>query len=359
MKAAWSNFLLTQLRAVLLLLAATTTSAEAAPRNFVGYYPSWLSTEAKPLAATSPAYSHVVVAFARPDFSWNGRNWSGTGLQFAQPPNVVRAQIATLRSHGTRVLLAVGGATYLNWPALAAERGKPGAVTAALTHFVNDMGFDGLDVDYERDSIAPETIAEYRAAIAVLRKVADGKLLSLAAWSTGADCTTVTGGAACGGKLSEAGGSAGRERLVFQDKDILAKIDIANVMSYDGGFANYDPVTSWLLYRDLFPANVAVNMGFEIAPEGWGGATLVADDAAATCKSARVVADQFGKSVGKSYSIQRGLLDGPLTLRPNSNPTDGAMLWHIVKEQKLPRCGRRAVASPQALEEAARTLLGR
>jgi hypothetical protein len=202
-------------------------------------------------------------------------------------------------------------------------------------------------------------IAQYRAAIAVLRKVANGKLLSLAAWSTGADCTTATGSTACDGKLSEAGGSAGRERLAFQDKDSLGKIDLVNVMSYDAGFASFDPVTSWALYRELFPAGVTVNIGFEIAPEGWGGATLVGDDASARCKSARVVADQFGTPVSKPYSAQRGLQDGPLTPRPNSNARDGAMLWHIVKDQKLPRCGQRTVASPETLEALARTLLGR
>jgi hypothetical protein len=359
MKTAHFNSLLRQIGAALLLLVVTATGAEAGPRNFVGYYPSWLSAETKPLAATSPVYSHVVIAFARPDFSWNGHSWNGTGLQFAQPPNVIRVQIRDLQTRGTHVLLAVGGATYLNWRALAAEKEKPGPITAALIRFVNDMGLDGIDVDYERDSTAPEAIAQYRAAIAALRKVANGKLLSLAAWSTGADCTAETGNAACGGKFSDAGGSAGRERLVFQDKHILGKIDLVNVMSYDAGFANFDPVRSWALYRGLFPADVTVNIGFENAPEGWGGATLVASDPAAICKSAQVAADQFGSAVGRPYSIPRSLQDGPLTSRPTSNAADGAMLWHIVKDQKLPRCGPRTAASPQDLEALARTLLGR
>jgi len=96
MKSTRSNFLLAQICAALFLLVVAATGAEAAPRNFVGYYPSWLSGEVKPLAATNPAYSHVVIAFAKPDFSWNRRSWSGTGLQFAQPPNVIRAQIREL-----------------------------------------------------------------------------------------------------------------------------------------------------------------------------------------------------------------------------------------------------------------------
>jgi hypothetical protein len=342
-----------------LLLGMAITGAQAQPRQFVGYYPSWLSAKATPLAAAPSHYSHVLTAFARPDFSWNGQDWRGTGLQFSESPKAVRAEIAALRARGTVVLLAVGGATYLNWKPLAAEQEKPGVITAALLQFTRDMGIDGLDVDYERDGTSPHIIAQYRAAIAVLRKASSGKLLSLAAWSTGADCTAQTGAEGCGGKLSEAGGSAGRERLVFRDKNIRGKIDIVNVMSYDAGVAQYDPVTSWSLYRDLFPAQMSVNIGLEIAPEGWGGATLVKDDTTAQCASAMVVADQFGAPIHKSYSVERSLRDGPLTRRPNSNAQDGAMLWHIVKEQKIPFCGPRIAASPQVVEALARTLLDR
>jgi len=340
-------------------LLQTITPVQAGPRDFVGYYPSWLDTEAAPLAAVSPRYSNVIVAFARPDFSWNGRNWSGTGLQFSASPKALRAEIAALHANGQRVLLAVGGATYGQWGPLARERDKPGAITAALKHFVADMGFDGIDVDYERDGTSPQIITEYRAAIAVLREASRGKLLSLAAWSTGADCTAQSSRAPCGGKISEASGSAGRERLVFSDSATVGKIDLINVMSYDAGVTQYDPVTGWALYRDIFPSRVTVNIGFEIAPEGWGGATLVKDDSAATCESAMIVADQFGSLIHKPYSVERMLHDGPLTPHANSNARDGAMLWHIAKNQARQRCASSATASPRAVEDTAQALLGR
>ena len=350
---------LLQLSTLVVVFSAMASRGEAEQRDFVGYYPSWLAAEAKPLVVTSPLYSHVVVAFARPDFSWDGQSWSGTGLQFAAPPSVIKTEIRALRARGTRVLLAVGGATYLNWAPLAAERDKPGAITTALTRFVSAMGFDGIDVDYERDGATPEVVAQYGAAIAVLRQATKDKLLSLAAWSTGADCTSATGNATCGGQFSSAGGSAGRERLVFGDRETMGKIDLINVMSYDAGVAQYDPVKSWTLYRALFPARTTVNIGFEIAPEGWGGATLVQDDASASCPSAMIAQDQFGNPVRKAYALQRALQEGPLTSQANSNAQDGAMLWHIVKDQKLPLCGHRAVLSPRALEKAAAKLLRR
>ena len=345
--------------AILLLSTALANSATAAERRaLAGYYPSWFSATAAKLSDTAPAYTHVVLAFAKPDFTWNGKDWTGTGLQFATPPNDVRQQIASLQARGIKVVLAVGGATYLNWAPLAAEADHPGTITAALSRFVADMGLDGLDVDYETDGTAPAQIAEYRAAIRVLANAAGpDHMLSLAAWSTGADCTAATSTAPCGGKTSVWDGRAGRERLVFQDKDLFSRLAMINVMSYDAGVDTFDPVKAWSLYRAMVPATITVNIGFETSPEGWGPAKLVADNAKAVCPGARIKADQFGDAVNKSYSVERALGDGPLSSPKNRH--DGAMLWHIVKDQKLPSCGQTLVVSPRELELTARVLLDR
>jgi hypothetical protein len=350
-----------KLLAAALLLCGVMVLPAAAQNNrrtFVGYYPSW--SEARHLEATPAAYTHVVVAFARPDFAWDGQTWAGTGLQFTSSPAAIRHEIAALKRRHIRVLLAVGGATYANWAPLAAEAGKPGPVTAALMRFTATMGFDGLDADYEPDDAAPEWITEYRAAIKALRHAAGaGKLLSLAVWSTGADCTAETGTAACGGKAAPGEGRNGRERLLFRDQTLFAEIDMINVMSYDAGVEHFDPVKAWTLYRDLVPSRVTVNIGFEIATESWGDGRLVAGDAAALCPGSITRSDQFGKAVNKPYSVSRILRDGPLSHRANSNPQDGAMLWHMLKDQNLPLCGRAAVVSPHALEQTARGLLDR
>ncbi len=326
-------------------------------RDFVGYYPSWLAATTQPLSATSNAYTHVVVAFAKPDFAFDGKSWTGTGLQFEGSLNDVRLQIAVLRKRGIRVLLAVGGATYLNWAPLAAEADKPGPRVAALKRFADALGFDGFDVDYETEGVAPAQVAQYRAAIKALSRAAGPKLLSLAAWSTGADCTAATGVAPCGGKTTVWDGRVGRERLVFRDAAVLRKIGMLSVMSYDAGTDEFDPVRAFALYRDLVPATIAVNIGFEIAPEGWGGAKLVAQDRDAVCPGSITAKDQFGNKVGRPYSVARLLRDGPLTKRPNSNPHDGAMLWHVVKTQNMPKCGHPVVVSPRELELTARVLL--
>ncbi len=332
----------------------------AAPRRaLVGYYPSWLAATSQPLSATPDAYTHVVIAFAKPDFSFDGTSWAGTGIQFAIPPDDVRRQIGALQARGIRVLLAVGGAKYLNWAPLAAEADAPGPITAALARFVAQLGFDGIDVDYEPDGAEPAQIAEYQAAIGALRRAAGpDRLLTLAAWSTGADCTAATGTEACGGKVSLWKGRAGRERLVFRDTAVLDQINMISVMSYDAGYETFDAVRAWALYRALVPASITVNIGFEIAPEGWGGATLVATNADAVCTGSIILGDEFGNRVDKPYSVTRLLRDGPLSHRQNSNPQDGAMLWNITKMPDAPSCGHPVVTSRE-LELTARVLLDR
>jgi Chitinase len=340
------------------LLLSTAVAAHADGRRaLVGYYPSWFEATSGKLSATPTGYTHVILAFAKPDFAWNGQNWNGTGLQFASTPETIKKQIATLQARGIKVVLAVGGATYLNWVPLAAEADKPGKITAALTQFVADMGLDGIDVDYETDGTGPKQIAEYRAAIGALSNAANGKMLALAAWSTGADCTKATGTAACGGKTGVWDGRTGRERLVFAEASLFAKLSMINVMSYDAGVEEFDPVKAWSLYRALLPATVTLNIGFETAPEGWGPARLVATDDKAVCPGARIKADQFGNPVNKPYSVERILKDGPLS--NHANPQDGAMVWHLLKDQKLPHCGHPVVVSPRELELTARVLLDR
>jgi hypothetical protein len=352
-----------------LLAYAVCGAAFASDRAFVGYYPSWICASpllpdclpAKNIAAISPAYTHVNLSFAQPDFAWDGVSWNGSGLQFRQTPAEIEPAIAALRSRGTHVLLAVGGAKYLNWAPLAAEADAAGPITKALVAAINDLGLDGLDIDDESDDASPQQIAEYAGAIRAMHRAVTlagpGKILTLAAWSTGADCTPQTGLDACGGKASLWQGRAGRERLLFRDATLFATLSMISVMSYDAGSETFDAVTAYALYRGLVPSRVIVNIGFEPAPEGWGDGTLVADDADAACAGSIVVASQFGTPVNLPYSVDRLIRSGPLAARRNSNPRDGAMLWHVLKDEELPDCGGKPAVSAQQLQAQVRVLL--
>ncbi|MGA7711834.1 MAG: glycosyl hydrolase family 18 protein [Rhizomicrobium sp.] len=365
-------------QAALCAVAAPSHESDTAlqRRAFVGYYPSWLDadiasnpsndgTRAAPgLAAVSPAYSHIVIAFAKPDFSWNGdmTSWSGSGLGFGAPPKQIEQAIGTLHARKQRVLLAIGGATYTNWTALAAEgRSRAvGPVSKALALMIEALDFDGADVDYEREGTDAAAIQEYRDAIralnAVVHLAGHDKVLTLAAWSTGADCTAATGLSPCGDKASTwPEGRTGRERLVFAQPEIAQMPSMVSVMSYDAGYETYDPVTSWTLYRALMPKSVIVNIGFEIAPEGWGDGKLVAEDGQALCPGSIILADQFGVSVNRPYSVDRLMKAGPLSRRAQSR--DGIMLWHILKNDNLPSCGSGSAISSKEFEAKASTLL--
>jgi Glycosyl hydrolases family 18 len=315
------------------------------------------------LSCVSPVYTHVVIAFAKPDLSWDGTSWAGTGLAFKGPPGEIRRAVDALQARNVRVLLAVGGSTYTNWAPLAAEGrdNSYGPVTDALARLVSSLGLDGLDVDYEAEGASPAQIGEYGDVIRAMRNAVDlsgyHKMLTLAGWSTGADCTSATGLAPCGGKTSSWPGRSGRERLVLADHAIVRKINMISIMSYDAGTENYDAAVSWKLYRALVPSRTVVNIGFEIAPEGWGDGRLVARDSDASCAGSVVQASQFGDRVNLPYSVERLIRSGPLSAQPNSNPRDGVMLWHILKNQDLPLCGASPVVSPAELETEAGFLL--
>lgn len=85
------------------------------------------------------SYVNVVsVSFAQPDCTYvkGSLSLQGTGLSFSSDGPTVKAAIAALKAAqpNTRVMLAVGGATYTNFAAMN---------TACIKNIVDDFGFDG------------------------------------------------------------------------------------------------------------------------------------------------------------------------------------------------------------------------
>lgn len=327
---------------------------------YSGYYPSWRDNwfdstgdsleqvyQESQMAKIPANYNHVIVAFATPNFFFNGlaaNNWGGTGLFFCALPKDIKAAIDVLHIRKIKVILAVGGATYNDWDGLAAEGAAGGgARTDALTQFMTELGFDGLDVDYEADA----NIDRYANASKALRKAVDnaggGRILTLAGWSTGADCVAATASDRdCKGRLSYWGGNAGRERLLAKK---FSNFDIVNVMAYDAGSEHYDGITAWKDYRRLFPSKTIVSIGLEPAPEGWGGGMLVLENADAQCAGSVILQSQYGATINKPYSVSRYTRAVKKADMKNSNPRDGAMLWHILKTASG-NCGNALLASP-------------
>ena len=351
-------------------------------RVYVGYYPSWsdnwfsakdwannaLSDDqilnASKMARIPGTYTHVVAAFAQPNFTWStsanftANAWTGTGLNFNAGPQDIKRAIDVLHARGIKVLVAVGGATYNDWGALAAENANAnGTITNALKQMILDVGFDGLDVDYEVDGI---DTPKFTGAVNAMRQAVDlanaadsstNRWLALAGWSTGADPAG-----------SYWGGKAGGERLVFSQAGMAAKIKMVSIMSYDARFEHYDGVKAWQYYRDLFPSTTIVNIGLETTPEGWAGGMLVVEDADAQCTGSKILGNQAFEDLtnatlaNSAYSVNR-YAGAVKVSRPNSNPRDGAMLWQILKTATA-TCGSATVASPGTIAAKISTLYG-
>jgi hypothetical protein len=350
--------------------------ADQTGRAFTAYYPSWFDTwfdatgkdmnqvfQASQLARVPANYTHVMVSFAQPDLRWNGmaaNNWTGTGIQFNSRPSDIKAAIDVLHARNMKVILAVGGATYNNWAQLAAEgHAGSGATINALAQLMNDLGFDGLDVDYE-----VEGVDQYAGVVKAMRKAVDlaggGRILTTATWSTGADCTAyTTHHPQCQGVgISWWGGKAGQEReLTYKYPALANAFQMVNVMSYDARYENYDAVAAWTQYRQLFPSSTIVSIGFQPAPEGWAGGQLVVNNADAQCEGSVVLKDSYGNTVNQAYSVERFLSAVTTSTLPNRNPRDGAMLWDVLKTANA-SCGAAVLASPGSIGKKVSSMTG-
>ena len=223
---------------------------------------------------------------------------------------------------------------------------------------MKDVGFDGLDVDFEI-----EGLDAYAGAVKAMRKAVDlaggGRILTVAAWSTGADCTGATANdPQCAGVgVSYWGGKAGLERQLVNSYPALANaFNLVNIMSYDARYEHYDGVTAWNQYRKLFPSSTIVSIGFETAPEGWAGGQLVVNNADAQCTGSVILQNSYGANINQPYSVERYLNAVVTSSLPNRNPRDGAMLWQALKTA-TGSCGSAPLASPGSIGKKAAGLL--
>ena len=164
-------------------------------KEYVGYFQTWsmdwASDPAKTSLANLPAYfTQVVLSFMKPDATYSGGvTLANTGLQFSSDAQVIKDAIKLLkqRNPDTKVLVAVGGATYTNFQSLNMN---------AIVKFVNEFGLDGVDIDFEPSN--PACLVSAKAVscttddlfISVVRQMREAlprpKLLTCAVFSVGA-----------------------------------------------------------------------------------------------------------------------------------------------------------------------------
>jgi chitinase len=260
--------------------------------------------DAATLAALPPYYTHVALAFARPDLAYalSSLDLAGTGLEFSSPGAVVRDAVAALKrkNPGTRVLLALGGAEYADWSALNAP------AAAAL---VADLGLDGVDVDFEPGDpqcapagaagrVACASDAAYVAAVRALRAALPRPALLVAAgWSTGAYGDP--------GAWADAPPRyspwTGLQLRMFEAAG--RDLDMVAIMAYDATNA-FQPEQAYAAYAAVYAGPLL--LGLEVPPDVYGGAALTLPQAAA--RMAFVRAERGGGAM--LWSIQKEPTDG-------------------------------------------------
>ncbi|CAO3460404.1 glycosyl hydrolase family 18 protein [Azospirillum argentinense] len=282
--------------------AKAGTGAQGLPaRPLLVYHDSWYERPATGPAATTlatlPGYMNLVaLSFVRPDAAYPGRlDLKETGLQYGFPGTVLRDAIALLkqRQPGTRVLLAVGGANYANWDALNLD---------ALVRLVQDLGVDGVDLDFEpvspgcsvrgrvrclSDAMWLDLVARFRAAFP--RPL----LLTVPGWSIGAY------GEGAFRDAQPRGPHTGSILNLLRSPQAAA-IDLVSIMAYEGG-PTFDPWQAWQAYRQVWKGPLA--LGVQVPPSQLGGPTYTVP-----------LAEQLARNVAQDP--QGGMMLYPLLGRP-------------------------------------------
>ncbi|KDD74928.1 hypothetical protein H632_c982p0 [Helicosporidium sp. ATCC 50920] len=169
-----------------------------------------------------------------------GVTFQDAGIQFASVPQVIKQ-----KTPHTKVLIAVGGATYTGWHNLNG---------AAIADFVQAFGFDGVDDDNEPSSTSCglqngqmrcSTDDEYIAAIRGIRAaVPRPYIVSTATWSVGAYGE---------GQWQNAQPISAYTGIALRSlKEAGNDLDIVNITSYDA-FAP-DPAESLFAFTSTMSA---------------------------------------------------------------------------------------------------------
>jgi chitinase len=225
-------------------------------RPLAVYFQSWScgwvgSGENLDLAKIPSPINVVFLSFAKPNCNYTkgSMTFSGTGLDFSSDFAVVKDAIQILRKRNVVVMLSVGGATYP----------FDGFNPKAVVDFANDLGVDGIDIDWEPHAGAAEAHL-LGPIIGQVRSIYPTGLISIAAFSIGAYGT---------GPFANSPPSGQNTGMCIPGLQSNGfQLDFICLMSYDAS-PIYDPVTAFNAYRSYY--NGPILIGAEVPPEAWGG----------------------------------------------------------------------------------------
>ena len=253
---------------IFLLIVPAYSMAQGCMQQLSGYFASWDDTGPNSEGATwlsnIPSYfTHIIVFSAQPDLVYAPGSLviTGTGLQFPYSGAVLKKAIAQARlvNPTVKIELAVGSGTYVNWGSL----NVPG-----VKALVADMGFDGVEIDYENGSPGCNANGDGCATDGVIEGIIKSLraalprplLLTASVQSTGAYDT-----GCCAAQMAAVPSAyAGIYRVPLQSVGGL--LDMLSIQAYDSG-TSYSPLTAWSAYKALFSGNVLI--GMQAYPEGY------------------------------------------------------------------------------------------
>ncbi|MBA3660627.1 MAG: hypothetical protein H0W64_02770 [Gammaproteobacteria bacterium] len=253
-------------------IAYQSTTVITTPR-FVGYFQSWspdsqTADGTKTNLANLPEYVNVVnLAFIKPDaiYTKGSLSLANTGLQFNYSGTVLKQAITSLhqRHPATKILVAIGGASYLKWDSLNAK---------AIADFVGDFGLDGVDIDYE-PSVTGCAVGTDNRIHCQIDAAFEGFVKSLRTLLPRPFWVTVTGYSVAAYGEDQWKTALPQSQFTGMMLPLFRSatsrdIDLVNIMSYDAG-TTYDPVQALNAYANYFTGQIS--MGVEVPPEAWGG----------------------------------------------------------------------------------------
>lgn len=245
--------------------------------GIAGYFPTWGGNLSIDLEKIPKYVTTILFAFAKPSLTYTSGSFSNTGLEFSITFNEVKALISSNRKSNPqrKYLISFGGATY-PWS---------GPNYSAMVKLSDDLGVDGIDIDYESSSsctdidttsVTCNTDEEIIGIITSLNKEIQSQnsnlVLTAAPFSVAACGTNNFPANIC---FSE-GFSAFTAQWVNPLKAVGNLLESIFIMTYDAGLT-FDPNYAFDAYKSIYNGNIYT--GLEVPPEGWGNHVLTVDSA--------------------------------------------------------------------------------
>jgi chitinase len=140
--------------------AQTSTTTTTLPKRLIGDYGYWSRTQTPPYSSDQIPFNKVThINHAGVSFDANGNLIIPSGF-------IEKALLTKAHNHGVKVLLLLGG----DFTGMETTTGGLAALQQNLQAFIQEYGYDGVDIDWEYPS-SPQDTAFFHALMLGLRSI--------------------------------------------------------------------------------------------------------------------------------------------------------------------------------------------